>query len=113
MTKQVNSLLSRRLVNMERQCWANAPYSRPECLDIIGIPTEVEPDVLEKNVVNILEKLGCTIPPNHTDACYRVSKKSAIVIVTFSRKKDSHQVLAVKKDLRKLLTKTTLEIDAS
>ena len=23
-TKQVNSLLSRRLVNMERQCWANA-----------------------------------------------------------------------------------------
>ena len=25
-TKQVNSLLSRKLVNMERQCWANAQY---------------------------------------------------------------------------------------
>ena len=42
-TKQVNSLLSRRLVNMERQYWANAQYSRQECLDIIGIPSKVEP----------------------------------------------------------------------
>ena len=52
-TKQVNSLLSRRLVNMERQCWANAQYSRQECAGIIGIPSEVEADVLEEKVVNI------------------------------------------------------------
>ena len=57
-TKQVNSLLLRRLVNMERQCWANAQYSRRECLDIRGIPSEVESDVLEEKVVNILDKLG-------------------------------------------------------
>ena len=42
MTKHVNSLLLRRLVNMECQCWANAQYSRRECLDIMGIPSEVE-----------------------------------------------------------------------
>ena len=101
-TKQVNSLLSRRLVNMERQCWANAQYSRRECLDIIGIPSEVEPDVLEEKVVNIFEKLGCNIPSNHIEACHRVSKKSATVIVKFSRRKDCQQVLAVKKDLRKI-----------
>ena len=101
-TKQVNSLLSRRLVNMERQCWANAQYSRRECLDIIGIPSEVEPDVLEEKVVNIFEKLGCNIPSNHIAACHRVSKKSATVIVKFSRRKDCQQVLAVKKDLRKI-----------
>ena len=101
-TKQVNSLLSRRLVNMERQCWANAQYSRRECLDIIGIPSEVEPDVLEEKVVNIFEKLGCNIPSNHIEACHRVSKKSATVIVKFSRRKDYQQVLAVKKDLRKI-----------
>ena len=87
-TKQVNSLLSRRLVNMERQCWANAQYSRRECLDIIGIPSEVEPDVLEEKVVNIFEKLGCNIPSNHIEACHRVSKKSATVIVKFSQRKD-------------------------
>ena len=34
-SKQVNSLLSNRLTNMERQCWANAQYSRRECLDVV------------------------------------------------------------------------------
>ena len=101
-TKQGNSLLSRRLVNMERQCWAEAQHSRRGCLDIIGIPNEVEADVLEEKVVNIYEKLGCNIPSNRIEACHRVSKKSATVIVKFSRRKDCQQVLAVKKDLRKI-----------
>ena len=35
--KQANSLLSKRLVDMERQCWANAQYSRRECLEVVGI----------------------------------------------------------------------------
>ena len=36
--KNVNYLLSKRLVDMERQCWANAQYSRRECLELAGIP---------------------------------------------------------------------------
>ena len=49
-TKQVNSLLSRRLLNMERQSWAKAHCAIRECLEIVGIPTEVEADVLEEKV---------------------------------------------------------------
>ena len=101
-TEQVNSLLSSRLANMERQCWANAHYSRRECVDIIDIPSEVKADDMEEKVVNIFEKLGCSIPPNRIEACHRVSKKSATVIVKFSHRKDCQQVLAVKKDLRKI-----------
>ena len=82
--KQVNSRLSSRLVNMESQCWANAQYSRRECIEIIGIPCEVKADDLEEKVVNIFEKLGCGMPPNRIEACHRVSKKSATVIVKFS-----------------------------
>ena len=52
--KQVNSLLSHRLLNKERQCLAYVLYSRGQCLDIIGIPIEIEADVLEENVVNIM-----------------------------------------------------------
>ena len=85
-TKQVNSLLSNRLVNMERQCKANAQYSRRECMGIIGIPSEVEADVLEENVVNFFEKLSCKIPSNCTKACHRISKKSATVIIKFSQR---------------------------
>ena len=39
--KQVNSVLSERLVSMERQCWANAQYSRHECLELVGLPRSV------------------------------------------------------------------------
>ena len=54
-TKKVNSELSSRLVNMERQCWANAQYLRRECLEIIGIPKEVEQKDLEGKVLPVLE----------------------------------------------------------
>ena len=40
-TKNVNSQLRNRFVNMERQCWANAQYSRRECVKIVDIPTSV------------------------------------------------------------------------
>ena len=33
---------------MERQRWANSQYSRRECLDEIGIFSEVDADVLER-----------------------------------------------------------------
>ena len=41
-TKEVNSELSSRLVNMERQCWTNAQYSSRECLEVVGIPRELD-----------------------------------------------------------------------
>ena len=33
-----------------------------ECLDIVGIPSQVEVDALDEKVVAIFEKLGCNIP---------------------------------------------------
>ena len=32
--KNLNSVLSERLVSMERQCWENAQYCRRECLEL-------------------------------------------------------------------------------
>ena len=60
-TKNVNNLLSSRLVQMKRQCWADAQDSRRECLDIVGIPSEVKDKTLGESVVGILDKLGCSI----------------------------------------------------
>ena len=31
-SKNISELLLDRLVNMEKQCWANAPYSRRVCI---------------------------------------------------------------------------------
>ena len=35
--KKVNTLLNERVIGRERQCWANAQYSRRECLEVAGI----------------------------------------------------------------------------
>ena len=101
-TKQVNIFLSSRLVSIERHCWLNAQYSRWECLDIVGIPNEVEADALDEKVVNIFEKLECNISTEHIEACHRTSKKNTTVIVKFSQRKDCQQVLDVKKDMLKI-----------
>ena len=64
MTKQVNTLLSSRLVGIERQCWLNAQYFRRECLHIVDISSEVEVDALEEKKGSHFEKLGCKIRLN-------------------------------------------------
>ena len=56
-TKNANNLLLTKLTILERQCWANAQYSRRECLDIVGIPREVSEEVLEEKVLKTLENL--------------------------------------------------------
>ena len=52
-TKNVNSQLHNRFVNMERQCWANAQSSRRECMEIVGIPTSVPNNELEKTFCKV------------------------------------------------------------
>ena len=45
-----------RLFTMERQCWANAHYSRRECLDIVGIPREVSGKYWRRRYLIFLRK---------------------------------------------------------
>ena len=90
------------LVTLERQCWANAQYSRRECLDIVGIPREVSGEVMEDKVLNIFDRIGCSISPDNIKSCHLISKKSDTVIVKFFRRKDCQQVWQVKKHLQKM-----------
>ena len=75
-SQQVNSILSNILTSIERPCWGTAQYARRECLDVIGIPCEVNVDVLDEKVLNIFVKLGFDIPPDQIEACHRISKKA-------------------------------------
>ena len=59
--KQVNLVLSERLVSIELQCWANAQYSRRECLELVGVPGSVSDGDLEGNVLKVFEKVGCPV----------------------------------------------------
>ena len=39
--KKANTLLSKRVIDMERQFWATAQYSRRNCLGVAGISRDV------------------------------------------------------------------------
>ena len=82
--KQVNYVLSERLVSMECWCWTNAQYSRCECLELVGVPRDDSDGDLEEKVLKIFENVVCPIEGNNIEACHRISKKSERIIVKFS-----------------------------
>ena len=59
--KKINNLLSQRVVDLERQCWANTQYLRRECLEVVGIPRSVDDNSLEEKVIQVFEKVGCNV----------------------------------------------------
>ena len=101
-SKKVNTELQKHIVKLEKQCWANAQYSRRECLELVGIPSNIENEHLEDKVVEVLNKVGCNIMKDNVEACHRLGKSNDRVIIKFSRRKECLQVLSVKKDLRNL-----------
>ena len=85
--RNANSLLSSRLVDTERQCWANAQYSRRETLEIVGLPKSLTNDKAETEVYQIFQSLDCDVSKEDLDACHWLKNKER-VIVKFCRRKD-------------------------
>ena len=81
---------------------ANAQYSRKECVEVVGIPRQVDDKHLEVKVLSIFQKAGCTIAPEFIDVCHQLGKNNDRVIVKFTRRKDCKQVPQVKKGLKDL-----------
>ena len=100
--KHVNNALQNQLILTERQCWANAQYSRRECIEVSGIPTSVSDNDLEGKVLEVFENLGVSVKEDNVEACHRIRKSSDRTIIKFSRRKDCQQIMSVKKDLRNL-----------
>ena len=60
-TKNLNSKLMERVVQTEKQCWANAQYSRRDTIEVVGIPSFIRDQDLEGKVRNIFEEIGVNI----------------------------------------------------
>ena len=69
-TKKVNSELEKYVTELQRQCWANAQYSRS------GIPQNIEHNQLEGKVIQVLNKVGCNIISDNVEPCHRISRKN-------------------------------------
>ena len=62
-SKQVNGMLEKRVINMERQCLSNSQYSRRECLEVTGIPDSTESKDLEQTLLKVFKKLEVIVEP--------------------------------------------------
>ena len=102
--KNVIHSLSKRLFDMERQCWANSQYSRRECLELVSIPQSVKDDDLEKVVTKIVNKVDISIIEMDMQAVQRVGKEGRTIIKLINRK-DCQALLKVKRDLNNLTMK--------
>ena len=65
---------------MERQCRANAQYSRCECVEVAGTPQSVPASELEETFSKILEKVGMVVPAKDIDTCHRVGKQGRVIV---------------------------------
>ena len=57
MTKNVDSKLHNCFVNMEKECWENAQYSRREYVEIVAISTSVPDNEKKKTFAKLLKSL--------------------------------------------------------
>ena len=84
--KTANDRIVERVVKTERLCWEEAQYSRPDNLEIFGIPNSV-----------VFKKIGVEIDKWDVQACHRLKEKER-TMVKFVNRKDCLQILRVKKN---------------
>ena len=98
-TKKKNVMLEKRLEDIERVSWATAQYSRKECIEIVGLPTDIGDKNLEDIVTDLTSKIGCVVSKENIEACHFTGKKQN-VIVKLSRRKDCQRILESKQKLK-------------
>ena len=100
-SKSDNSNLFNKITTLERQCWANNQYSRRECLEISGIPENIENKDLENLTLQIFEKIDISVDPENVEDCHWVkTQRSKKVIIKLFRRKDANKIRAEKKKLK-------------
>ena len=88
----MNSNLCKKITTLERQCLANNQYSRRECLEISGIPENIENKDLENLTLQIFEQIDISVDPENVEDCHwvktqRSSYSDEKMLTRFVRKK--------------------------
>ena len=100
-SKSVNSNFCKKITTLERQCWANNQYSRRECLEISGIPENIENKDLQNLTLQIFEKIHISVDPENVEDCHCVkTQRSKKVIIKLSRRNNANKIRSEKKKLK-------------
>ena len=86
--KNVNNILCKQIVSVERQCWKNGQYSRRDCVEVVGLPSSIADDQFESTVCRVLQHIGTNITNEKIESSHRFNKNTDTTIVTFLRRKN-------------------------
>ena len=85
-SKTCNSLLRKRIIDLERSFLDNAQYLRKEMIEISPVPLEVSNDDLEGLVCKALSLTENKVSPDDLETCHRLKKKENVIVKFRSRK---------------------------
>ena len=91
-SKNFNSLIVNRIINLERNALSNAQYIRREMLEINPVLHSINNVDLEEKVCDALSLTGTKIKPDDLDACHRMKKKDK-AIIKFKNRKQRNDVI--------------------
>ena len=100
-SRSVNSKLCDRVTSLERSCWANSQYIRRECLEITGLPENIENRNLEDLTLKVLNEIGVNIDSRKVEDCHWIKFQGPKkVIIKFSKLKNANKVRTKRKKLK-------------
>ena len=99
-SKSVAEAMKNHIIVLERKCWSNEQYSRRECLEISGIPSNTEAGKLGETSLKFFGKLDVDLDPKNVEDCHwlKTRNSSTIVIIKLSKRKDADKIRQVKKN---------------
>ena len=86
LTKNVNTKLMERVVQTERQCWANAQYSCQDTIEVIGTPSSIRDQDLKEKVHNVFGEIGVIIIECDMKSYHRLREKDRTILKCINRK---------------------------
>ena len=100
-SKSVTEAMKNHIIVLERKCWSNEHYSRRECLEISGMPSDTEAGKLEETLLKVFEKLDVDVDPKNVEDCHwlKTRNSSKKVIIKLSKRKDADKIRQVKKKI--------------
>ena len=96
--QNVNTLLSKKVTELEQQMWSSYQYGRRESLEIQDIPSLIPDTALEDKVRDIFGSIGVNIDKTNIEGCHRL--KRGITIIKLSKRKDREEVYKSKNKLK-------------
>ena len=85
-TKNCNTLLHQRIIQLERNAVNHAQYQQRESLEIKKVPHDIEDNVLEETVCRAFSLTGHEVTTDDLHACYRLRNKDRVILKFKDRK---------------------------